>query len=90
MATYQELKLYLNEIILHLSVEELVTNSRLSSFARRLEELIWNLRLSGALTGEIKAEFNNLIHSISQSERRKNQDLNQTILLVRNRIQKLA
>ena len=88
--TYQELKLYLNEIILHLSVEELVTNPRLSGFARRLEELIWKLRLSGVLSGEIKAEFNNLIHSISHSERRKNQDLNQTILLVRNRIQKLA
>ena len=90
MILFLELKLYLNEIITHLSMEELLTNPQCSESAKRLEQSIWRLKPSREVTEEIKNEFDNLFNSISDFERRRNQDLNQAILLVRHRIDNLV
>ena len=90
MVLFRELKLYLNEIITHLSLEELLTNPTCSESAKRLEDSIWRLRPAKGVEEEIKAEFYNLFDSISHCERRRNQELNQAILIVRNRIENLA
>jgi hypothetical protein len=86
--TLREINILFKEILVHLPVDELLTNPDLIRCAKSWETTLWHLRWSNKKSLEFA--FDKLVNSIPSRERKRNQDLNQTIAILRTKIKKLA
>lgn len=76
------------DILVHLPVDELLTNPDLIRCAKSWETTLWHCRWSNKKS--LKFDFDKLIRAIPSRVRRDNQDLNQSIHILKNKIENLA